>query len=207
MTSNIVIGIVAILVGAVFCLRGVVAMRIVITVWGAFVGFNLGAGLVSAIGDQGFLTSALGWVVGILLAVVFALLAYLYYAVAVLLAMASIGFALGTAVMAAVGVDWNWLVIVVGVVVGVLLAWAALAMNLPAILLVVLSALGGSTAIVGGLMLLSDTIRTSEFSDGDVTARVSHGWWWYLLYFVFVITGIIAQAKVIGRNSDLQQQW
>lgn len=205
--SNIVIGILAIAVGALFCLRGVVAMRVVITIWGAFVGFNLGAGLVSAFSHGGYLSTALGWIVGIVVGLLFALLAYLYYAVAVLLAMASIGFALGTAVMAALGISWNWVIIVVGVIVGALLAWLALAVNLPAILLVVLSALGGSTAIVGGLMLLTDTIRTSEFSHGTITETVSHGWWWYALYFAFVIVGVVAQAKVIGRNSDLQQQW
>ena len=205
--TNIIVGILAICVGALFCFWGIAAMRVVISVWGAFAGFNLGAGLVSAISSEGFLSNAVGWIVGILLALLFALLAYLYYVVAIVLMMATIGFVLGTAVMAAFGVAWNWLIIIVGVVIGVLLAWAAVAVNLPAILLVVFSALGGSTAIVAGLMMVSDQIRTSEFTDASITERISHSWWWYALYLVFAVVGIVVQARMLRTNAKLQEQW
>ncbi|GAA3032259.1 hypothetical protein GCM10010528_11810 [Gordonia defluvii] len=205
--SSIVIGILAVAIGLLFCLRGVVAMRIVIAVWGAFVGLNLGAGIVSALSGDGFLSTALGWIVGILVAVLFSVLAYLYYAVAVTLAMASIGFAVGAAIMAAFGVTWNWVIITVGVVVGIVLAVAAVSMNLPAILLVVLGALGGATATVGGLMLLTSTIELEDFTRSTVTSTIGHDWWWYAIYLVLVIAGIVAQTRVLGRESQLQQQW
>ncbi|AUH68590.1 DUF4203 domain-containing protein [Gordonia sp. PS3] len=205
--SSILIGFIAIIIGILFCFRGVVAMRVVIAVWGAFVGLNLGAGLVSAVTGDGFFSTAVGWIVGIAVAILFALLAYLYYAVAVTLAMASIGFVLGTALMAAIGVTWNWVIIVVGVLVGILLAVAAIALNLPALLLVVLSALGGATAIVGGLMLLTSTIALDDFSRASVTSTIGHHWWWYAAYIVLVIAGVVAQARVIGRDQDLHQQW
>ena len=64
-----VVGLLAIAVGALFCFRGFMTMRIVIPVWGAFTGFFLGAGLISAITDDGFLRSALAWVVAIIGAV------------------------------------------------------------------------------------------------------------------------------------------
>lgn len=204
---SVVIGILAIIAGAVFCLWGIVAMRIVITIWGAFVGFNLGAGLISAITGDGYLATALGWIIGVAVAILFALLAYLYYVVAVVLAMASIGFALGATLMTALGVSWNWVIILIGVVVGVLLAWAAIALRLPAVLLVVLSALAGSTAIVGGLMLLTDTLTTSEFTDGAVTRTIGDHWWWWALYALFAVVGIVTQLRMIGQDRDLQQQW
>lgn len=205
--SNIVIGILAVLAGALFCFWGVAAMRGVIAVWGAFVGFVLGAGLVSNWTGENFLGTALAWIVGLLLAFVFALIAYLYYQVAVTLAMASIGFALGTALMVALGVSWNWFVILVGVVAGVLLAWACIAMDLPAILLVVLSALGGATAIVGGLMLFTGTLVTSDFERGDITARIHDSWWWWVIYAVLAVVGIVAQARLLGQSKDLREQW
>jgi len=47
--------------------------------------------------------------VGLLaVAILFGLIAYLYYEVAVVLAMAAIGFALGTGLMVALGVRWSW---------------------------------------------------------------------------------------------------
>lgn len=204
---SILIGIVAIAIGLVFCLRGVVAMRIVIAVWGAFVGLNLGASIVSAVTGDGYLATVAGWIAGICVGLLFAVLAYLYYAVAVTLAMASIGFILGTTVMVAVGVSWNWLVVLVGLVVGVLLAIAAIALNLPALLLIVLSAMGGSSAIVGGLMLITATVELDDFTRATVTSTIGHHWWWYAIYLVLVIVGVVAQVNVVERGKSLQQQW
>ena len=166
---DILVGIIAIIVGALFCFQGIVAMRLVIALWGLFVGFNFGAGLVSAITGDGFLSTVLGWVIGIICALLFGLFAYLYYAVAVVIAMASVGFLIGSAVMVALNVSWNWVIILVGVIVGVLLAALAIAVNLPTIILIVISALGGATAIVGGLMFLFGQLNVSEFTVGSVT--------------------------------------
>lgn len=207
MVTNILVGILAIVIGALFCFRGVIAMRVVIAIWGAFVGFNLGAAIVSAVTGDGYLSNALGWVVGVCVAFLFGLLAYLYYAVAVVVAMASIGFALGTALMVALGVTWNWVIVLVGVVIGVLLAVAAVAANLPAILLLVLSAFGGATAVVGGIMLVFHVIDTGDFTRGSVTSVIHGSWWWYIVYVVVAIAGIAAQARVLSDNRDLQQQW
>lgn len=205
--SDIVIGILAVIVGGMFCFRGVVAMRFVIAMWGAFVGLNLGAGLVSAITGDGFFGTALGWIVGVIVGVVFSLLAYLYYAVAVTLMTASAGFALGTAAMAAIGVTWNWVVVVIGALVGVALAVLALAANLPAVLLVLVSAFGGAVAVVGGVMLLVGTIDTADFDRGTLTDTIAHDWWWYALYLVLVIAGAIAQTRLLGRERVLRDQW
>ena len=82
--NDIVVGLIAVLTGAVFCFRGYLAMRIIIPLWGAFAGFMLGAGIVAT--DAGFLATALGWIVGLAVALLFGLLAYLYDEVAVVLA-------------------------------------------------------------------------------------------------------------------------
>ncbi len=52
------------------------------------------------------------------MALLFGLLAYLYYEVSVVLAMSAIGFALGTSLMVAIGVTWSWLIVVIGVIAG-----------------------------------------------------------------------------------------
>ena len=140
--NDIVVGVLAILTGAVFCFRGYLAMRIIIPLWGAFAGFMLGAGIVS--GADGFLGSALGWIVGIALAVVFGLLAYLYYEVAVVIGMLAIGFTLGTSLMVALGVTWSWVIVLAGLALAVVLAFVALVADLPMALLTVLTAHGGS---------------------------------------------------------------
>lgn len=205
--SDTVIGILAIVVGTVFCFRGFLAMRFVISLWGVFAGLNLGAGLVSAISGDGFLVNALGWTVAIILALVFSVLAYLYYAVAVVLAMASVGFVLGAGATVAVGVTWNWVVLLVGVLIGVVLAMLTLALDLPAVLLVVLSVLGGAVAIVGGVMLLVGTLDIADFDQATLTVSVRAEWWWYAMYVALIILGGVAQTRMLGHGRPLRQQW
>lgn len=200
MTQDWVFGLLAIAAGLVLCFRGYVAFRIIIPLWGAFVGFSLGAGLIAGAMNGGFLRTATGWLVGLAFAVVFAIVAYLSYEVAVVLAMGSIGFALGSSLMVALGVSWSWLIVLVGVALGVLLAFAAIAADLPGVLLLVLSALGGASAVTLGLMLVSGAIDTREFTDEDVTEQAaSAGWWWYVVYAVFAVAGTTVQIESAQR--------
>ena len=204
--SDIVVGIIALLTGAVFCFRGYLAMRVVIPVWGAFAGFMLGAGIVS--GDAGFLGSALGWFVGFGLAVVFGVIAYLYYEVSVILGMMGIGFVLGTSLMVALGVTWSWLIVLSGVVLAVVLAFVAIVGDLPMVLLTVLTALAGASTIVAGLMLLVGTVDVDDFDIGDTTERVADNWWWFVIYGGLVVGGIIAQFTDVDRRREtLRQAW
>jgi len=204
--NDIIVGIIALLTGAVFCFRGYLAMRLVIPVWGAFAGFLLGAGLVS--GDAGFLGSALGWFVGIGLAIVFGVIAYLYYEVSVIIGMTGIGFVLGTSLMVALGVTWNWVIVLSGVVLAVVLAFVAIAGDLPMVLLTVLTALAGASTIIGGLMLLFGTVDVDDFDIGITTKYIADDWWWFVIYGGLVVAGIIAQFTDVDRRRDtLREAW
>jgi len=110
---------------------------------------SLGAGIVASVNDERFVATAVGLIVGLVVAVVFALVAYLYYAVFVVIAMGGLGLLLGTRVMYAFDARWRWLIVAVGVVAGVLLAVLAVVAELPMVSLVVLSAMGGASAIGG----------------------------------------------------------
>jgi len=193
--QDVIFGLVAIAAGVLFCFRGYLAFRFVIPVWGAFVGFGAGAGLVASITGDGFLRTGLAWAVGLVAALVFGLLAYFFFEVAIVIGMMSIGFALGTSAMVALDVSWTWLVVLAGVAVGALLAAVAIAVDLPMMLLVVLSALGGASAITTGVMLLVGTIDTRDFDDEQLTTRAGDDWWWYAVYLGLAIAGMISQVK------------
>lgn len=200
--QDILLGGLAVVVGLLFCFYGAWALRLVIAIWGAFVGFALGAGLVAAIWDQGFLSHATGWFVGLVLALIFGALAYLYYTVAVLLATTSFGFAIGTAVMGAAGISWNWLIIVVSVLFGVVLGIAAIMADLPHLLLIILSSLGGASVAVSGLLLLIGKVSSADFANPDVTVKVPHDWWWYAIYFGLAVAGVVAQSRARSWERD-----
>ena len=204
--NDIAVGIIALLTGAVFCFRGYLAMRLVIPMWGAFAGFLLGAGIVS--GDAGFLGNALGWFVGLGLAIVFGVIAYLFYEVSVIIGMMGIGFVLGTSSMVAFGVTWSWLIVLSGVVLAVVLAFVAIVGDLPMVLLTILTALAGASTMVAGLMLLFGTVDLEEFDIGVTTEDVADNWWWFVVYGGLVVGGIIAQfTDVDRRRESLREAW
>jgi hypothetical protein len=206
--QDVIVGLLALAVGALFCFRGYLALRIVIPIWGAFAGFVFGAGLVESITDDGFLGTALGWGVGFAVAIVFSLIAYLYYEVAVIIGMSAIGFTLGVAVMVAIGVTWSWVIVLVGVVVAVALALLAIIADVPMMLLTLLTATAGATTMVTGLMLLVGTLSTEDFEVSATTETLDDSWWWYATYAVLVVIGIVAQVRDQERlRQTLRQNW
>lgn len=199
-------GLVALAAGALFCFSGYRMFRLVIPIWGLFVGFGFGAGLVAAISGDRLLVAPLGWLLGLVTGLAFAALAYLYFEVAVILAMGSMGFAGGAAVMVALGVSWNWLIVLAGLALGTVLALVAIFTNLPRIVLVVVGATAGATAMIGGGMLLLGAMETADLTSQAVTDRIDDDWWWYLSYVVLVVAGILTQARA-NAEADLRAHW
>ena len=99
---DVVLGLLALAVGLLFCFRGYLTMRVIIPIWGTFAGFVLGAAIVSSSSGDGFLRTGLSWIVGAVVGLLFGVLAYLYFEVSVVLAMAAIGFSLGVSAMVAI---------------------------------------------------------------------------------------------------------
>ncbi len=206
--EDILVGVLAVLVGVMLCFRGWIFLRTLIPFWGAFAGFFAGAGLVASFTNEGFLATAVGWMVGVAVALVFGLLAYLYYELSVIIAMGALGFAIATAVMVAMGVTWSWLIILIGLAAAIFLAFIAIAGDLPMVLLVIISAAGGATIAVGGFMLILGVIDLADFTSGATTQRVDEDWWWWAAYAFLAIAGIFAQFRVLDSvTATLREQW
>jgi len=206
--SDWVVGILLVVIGLMFCFRGYVAMRFVIPFWGAMTGFFLGAGMVASFGGDGFLSTVLGWAVGLGVGLLFGALAYLYYEVAIIIAMSAIGYVLGTGLIAAMGVTWNWVIVLVGLTMGFGLALFSILFNMPAAVLTVLTATAGATAIITGLLVLLDRIDVAELGSGATAQEAMSDTWWWLIYGGLVIAGIIAQSVAAKRfHASIRQAW
>ena len=192
--ADFVLGVLAIIAGLLLCFGGRYVLRLVIPIWGFFVGFGFGAGLVAGFSEDHFLGTVFGWVLGLIFGLVFAVLAYLYYAVAVILVMMSVGFALGSGLIVALGIDWNWVAVLVGLLVGAALGIGSILANVPMLLLTVISAIGGALATVTGLMLVFGAMDTPDFDTKSFADRVDDNWWWYVLFIFFAIAGITLQT-------------
>jgi len=206
--ADILLGLLAIFAGGAMLLAGLFVLRLVIPIWGFFAGFAFGAGLVASFADERFLGTVLGWVLGLVFALLFAVFAYLYYYVAVVLAMGAFGFAIGAGLVVALGIDWNWVAVLIGVAIGAVLGLVAVLGNLPMIVLVTLSSFAGAVGVVGGLMLLFGSINTSDFGSGAFADSVDDSWGWYLLLLALSFGGIIVQAsQAAAMRRSVAEAW
>ncbi len=187
---------------------GQFVLRLVIPVWGFFAGFAFGAGLVAGFADERFLGTVLGWVLGLVFAVIFSVFAYLYFYVAVILAMGAFGFAIGSGLVVALGIDWNWVAVLVGLAVGLVVGVVSVLGNMPMIVLVIFSSLAGAVGVVGGLMLLVGSLDSADFTRGDFVNSVENAWGWSLLLLVLALAGILVQAmqRAVMRQT-VQEVW
>ena len=193
--ADILLGILAIIAGIAMLVAGQFVLRLMIPIWGFFAGFAFGAGLVADLADDRFLGTALGWVLGLVFALVFAILAYLYYYIAIVIAMGAAGFAIGSGIVVALGIDWNWVAVLVGLVLGILVGLVSVFADIPMVMLVVIGSIAGAVGVVGGLMLLFGSLNTADFSRGDFTDTVSNNFLWWLLFVVLVIGGVFVQIR------------
>lgn len=193
--ADILLGLLAILAGGVMLFAGQFALRVVLPIWGFFAGFAFGAGIFAELADERFLGTALGWVSGLVFALIFALLAYFFYAVAVILAMAAFGFAIGSGLVVALGIDWNWVAVLVGVAVGAVIGIVSIVGNMPMVVLAVLSSVAGAVSVVGGLMLVFGILNSADFTQASFSSAVDASWIWWVLLVVLAVIGIVAQTR------------
>jgi hypothetical protein len=206
--GELVLAVLAIGIGAAFCLRGYVLLRLLLALWAGLIGFVLGAGLVAGVTGDGLGGDVVPWLAGLVLAVVFAAAAYAFYAVSVVLAMVSGGFVIGVSAMVALDIDWTWAVVAAGVVGGLALGVLAVAGRAPMVLLVLASASGGASAVVAGVMLLAGTLEAADLDRTAVVERIDASPAWGLGWLVVAAVGVVVQLRAVGpARPAARQQW
>src|SRR6478609_1178865 len=135
-----------IMLGLALLFTGYRFFQILISIWGFFAGFQFGASILSNLFGQGFLTTVIGWVIGLLVGIFAAVLAYLFYAVAVVLLAGFVGYQIGVGIM-------TWIGFKVGLVFALGIAALAIFLRLPKLLIIVLTALAGAGTILAGVFM------------------------------------------------------
>lgn len=206
--DDILTGALALLVGIALCFRGYLAIRILLPIWGAFVGFGVGVAIVAAVtGDSVFATVG-SWIVGFGAALLFALGAYLYYEVCIVIAMGAAGFIVGTTLLMALGIDWNWVVTLGGLAMGIMFAALAIFADLPMVFLTVLTALAGAATATTGLMLLVGSVDVDDLSGRGVVRSFEGAGLWWMLYVVVALVGVVSQVRLLDSMTvSVREEW
>jgi hypothetical protein len=162
---DLLAAIILIAVGAAALFVGFRLWLILLPIFGFFVGFVVGAELISTWLGDGFLQNVLGIVVGAVTAVIFAFLAIFWWWAGVVLVLAGFGFVV-----------------------------AAVVLRLPRALVIVASSLWGSGAVLAGVLVILNRIDVEELGFGAVNQAIGESFFWFIAWLALAVVGMAAQA-------------
>jgi hypothetical protein len=188
------VGILAIGVGLLAVFMGFRIFQLLLPIWGFVAGFVLGASLIAAILGTGFLRTILGLVAGVAAGIGFAAIAYLWWWVGVILAIGAFGYALGYAILPALGIDIGVINVLVGLAFAAALAMVAVVLRLPRAIIVVVTALWGAAAAVGGVLVILGVVELDSLGYGGVDVALGQSLLWTVAWLTLAIVGMVAQT-------------
>jgi hypothetical protein len=212
--EQVIIGILLALIGLGVCFFGLRYWFILLPIFGAVTGFFVGARVVQEVFGTGFLSTSVSWVVGIIVGLVFALLAwFVWYAGAIIMA-GAVGASLFSGILHAIFTNpWGITLFIVALIGAVLFAAIALLLNLPIYIVIVNSALGGAALAVAGVLVLIGNIAVQELSTGATVAVADEvrfqgaGIFWYIVFIVLAILGMLFQVQSVSSITLPDQKW
>lgn len=195
----LLVGIVAIALGAAVMTMGYRLALILLPIWGFFAGFLLGAQILQDFFGDGFLATTASWIVGAIIGLVFAVLSYLFWYVAVVIVFASVGYWLGWGFMTLIGFsDTGIAAFAVGLLLGAVFAVAAFVTGVPLAALVVITAVGGAHVLIAGVLVIFGSIEVADLGNGVVRAIILENVGWWLAALGLAVLSIVFQLKTIG---------
>ena len=207
------VGLFAVAIGLAFAFYGFKLFLILLPIWGFFAGFLIGVELTTSLlggadADAGFLATTTGWVVGFILGLVFAVLSYLYYWVAVILLGGVLGYQLTYGVLEWLNISADGLIaFILALIVGAIFAVGFFVLQMPAVLVIVATAISGAGAAVAGVVvglgLIPKDSLNEVFEAGifGVYTLDDLSWVWIVAAIALAIAGAVYQSRTVADMS------
>jgi hypothetical protein len=170
-------------------------------IWGFFAGFALGAQTIQIILNEGFLASVTGLVVGFIVGAIFAVLSYLFYFLAVAILSGAFGYGVAVGILTWIGLDLNFLVWIIGIVVGVVVAVAVLRFNIQKYAVIGISAFAGTAVTIFVMLAAFGGLTPIELMTNPVLRAIDDSWLWFLYFVLVAAAGIYFQLQT---NKDYE---
>jgi hypothetical protein len=198
--QGILVGLLAIAIGLALAFYGFKVFLVLLPIWGFFAGFILGANAITALPGDGFLVEVSSWVVGFVLGLVFAVLSYLYYWVAVVLLGGVLGYQLTYGVVHWLGFEADGLIIfLLALVVGAVFAVGFFLLRMPAVLVIAATALSGAGATVAGIIVALGLVPLEALDQGIFGVYQAHdvGVIWLIVAIAVAVAGAFYQSRAV----------
>jgi hypothetical protein len=185
---------IALFFGFVLVTGGYRFFLVLLPIFGFFYGFALGAQWIQGLFGEAFLATVSSWLVGFLFAVVCALLSYLFYFFGIGIVAFALGYTLGVGVLEAVGLDFGFIVWLVGVVLGGLVVLVTFMFNIQKYIVIAATSVLGSAVIVGTFLYLFGGLPSAQFVQNPVRVALQSSPLWLIAFIILAALGAVAQV-------------
>lgn len=193
------------LIGLALLFNGYRWFRILLPIWAFLVGYGVVSGLMSALIGEGFFSTTLTIIPGVIVGLIFAVLSYLWYSLAVLFWAGTVGYVLFAGLLAALGVNSGILIWLAGIVGGAVFIVMASRGELKRFLPIFLTAGAGATLLLSAWLVLWGR-PVEELNWGTVYGPLSSGasGSWLAILLWIVLTGLGMGVQSASNNRSLE---
>jgi hypothetical protein len=184
--EGILIGLLAIGVGLAWAFYGLKLFTILLPLWAFFFGLVAGAQWGQDVFGQGFFTTVLSWIIGLVVGIVLAAISFFWYYAAIVILGGAVGYALGVGFFEWLGLGTGVIAVIVGLILGAVFAIGTFILGVPVILVMVFSAFSGAVAAVNGVFIFLGLVKLEDLGLGIFGSLLHQG-----------VLGVIA-AIVLG---------
>jgi len=185
-------GLIGTLFGVLICFAGYRLFLVLLPIWGFFFGFLLGGQTVQWLfNGTGLFVDVTGWVVGVVVGAIFAVLSYLFYIAAVAIIAGSLGYFVAVSILLEIGMKAGFLLWLIGIVVGVVFLFVTLQFNLQKWVIIIATALLGAAMTFGTIIQVLNP--ATNLLDNPVKLFLQQSWFLLVCFALMVAAGIVVQ--------------
>jgi len=198
--EGIIIGLLAIGIGAAWATYGLKLFTVLLPVWAFFFGLVAGAQWGHDVFGQGFFSSVLSWGIGLVFGVVLAAISFFWYYAAIVLLAGAVGYSLGIGFFEFLNLGTGVIAVIVGLILGAIFAVGTFMLGVPILLVMVFSAFSGAAAVVNGVFILTGTIKLETLDGGIFGSLLHQGALGTIAWLVVGVGAYLYQMRDVGQS-------
>ena len=204
---DIILGIIAVVLGLVLTFAGLRLFFAALPILGFILGFFLGAAGVNAIFGDGIFSTVTSWVVGLIVGILIAAIAYFWWYVGALISAGSTGALLGTGIVRAFGSNAQWLLALFAIIGFILGFIIAVVLALPIYIVLFNTAFAGATIVIVGVLMIINKVNRVEIGNGTAVTIINESWWWLIPWVVLAVVGVSSQLSNLRTIVLPEDRW
>lgn len=197
----------SVVIGLLVTFFGYAFFRVLLPIWAFLAGLMFGYNGLSALFGPGILSATSGIVLGLFVGIVLAIAAYFLYSLAVYWFGLAVGYILGVGVMMALGFDYGFLSVLVGILTAIALVVLFVATSMPKAFIIVLTAAAGAMATIMGIFVLFGEAPEVAASLQLTALIVSGSWFWMIIWIALAAFGMVFQFALAQQAEDLSEPY